>query len=159
MKPKTFAELYKDVEAHEDYWIAGSVQEFTEEIFRLMEQEGVSRSELARRLGSSPAYVTKIFRGNANFTLATMVRLARALGAELRFQLAPVATVDRDVSKRTTARPQKRQGRVRRPSDPVEISRPASPGLTPWESWDAVAQPGRPRRAGPTSDRPSRNPG
>jgi hypothetical protein len=26
MKPKTFADLYKDAEAHEDYWIAGGLK-------------------------------------------------------------------------------------------------------------------------------------
>ncbi len=89
MKAKNFDDLYKRAEGHDDYWLAGTVQEFTEEIFRLMEREEVSRSELARRLGTSPAYITKILRGNANFTLMTMVRLAKALGAELRIQLTP----------------------------------------------------------------------
>ncbi len=87
MKPKSFDDLYKEAESHDDYWVAGTVQEFTEEICRLMESGRVTRSELARRLGTSPAYVTKILRGNANFTLATMVRLARALGAEVSIEL------------------------------------------------------------------------
>ena len=89
MKAQSFDDLYKEAEAHDDYWIAGTVQELTEEIFVLMEREGITRSELARRLGTSPAYVTKILRGNANFTVATMVRLARALEADLRIQLKP----------------------------------------------------------------------
>jgi transcriptional regulator with XRE-family HTH domain len=126
MKARTFADLYDAAEAHDDYWIAGSVQELTEEISRLMEGEGISRSELARRLGTSPAYVTKILRGDANFTLATMVRLARALGTELRLQLIPTATVDREASKRPEARPQKRESHVRRPSSRVGRLRPAA---------------------------------
>ena len=44
---------------------------------------------MARRLGTSPAYVTKVLRGNANFTLATIVKLARALESEVRFRLSP----------------------------------------------------------------------
>lgn len=80
---KSFDDLYRDAEAHDDYWVAGVVHDLTEEICERMEQEGISRAELARRLGTSPAYVTKILRGNANFTLASMVKLARALDAEL----------------------------------------------------------------------------
>jgi transcriptional regulator with XRE-family HTH domain len=91
MKPKTFPELFDEAERHEDYWVAGAILAFTEGLARVMEREGVSRAELARRLGATPAYVTKILRGNVNFTLATMVRLARALGAELQVQLTPGA--------------------------------------------------------------------
>ncbi|HVF60486.1 MAG TPA: helix-turn-helix transcriptional regulator [Thermoanaerobaculia bacterium] len=89
MKPTTFPDLLKEAERHEDYWVAGAILAFTEDLTRAMEREGVSRAELARRLGATPAYVTKILRGNVNFTLATMVRLARALGAELHVQLSP----------------------------------------------------------------------
>ncbi len=91
MKPKTFPELFEEAERHEDYWVSGAILAFTEDLTHAMEREGVSRAELARRLGSTPAYVTKILRGNVNFTLATMVRLARALGAELQVQLVPGA--------------------------------------------------------------------
>ncbi len=112
MKAKSFDELYDEAEGHDDYWIAGTVQAFTEEIFGHMERGDISRSELARRLGTSPAYITKILRGNANFTLATMVRLARALGAELRFQLAPAAF--RGKNARTSPEPERREGRGRR---------------------------------------------
>jgi len=54
-----------------------------------MKANGVSRSELARRLGVSPAYVTKVLRGNVNFTLDSMVRLVRAAGGDVSLQVAP----------------------------------------------------------------------
>lgn len=100
MQPKSFDDLYQEAEAHEDYWVAGLVQGFTEEVFRLMESRDISRSELARRLGTSPAYVTKILRGNANFTLGTMVKLARALEADLHLQLGPAAAADQIPNRR-----------------------------------------------------------
>jgi transcriptional regulator with XRE-family HTH domain len=87
MKPKTFADLYREAEKHDDYWVAGLVHDFTEALGRRMEEEGVSRAELARRLGTSQAYVTKVLRGNVNFTLATLVKLARAVGGEVRLDL------------------------------------------------------------------------
>src|SRR5215813_2957277 len=90
-KPKSFPDLFAQAEQHADYWVAGAILEFTEGVVREMERQGVTRTELARRLGTTPAYVTKILRGKANFTLETMVRLARALGAELHVQIATEA--------------------------------------------------------------------
>lgn len=86
-KPRTFSELFQQAEQHEDYWLAGAILEFTESVVREMERRGMTRTELAQRLGATPAYVTKILRGQVNFTLATMVKLARALDAELSVQL------------------------------------------------------------------------
>ena len=91
LKPTSFPELFAQAEEHADYWVAGAILEFTEGVVREMERQGVTRTELARRLGATPAYVTKILRGKANFTLETMVRLARALDVRLHVQLAPEA--------------------------------------------------------------------
>jgi len=88
MKARTFPELYRQAEKHDDYWVAGAILDFTEGVVREMERQGVTRTALAQRLGATPAYVTKILRGKVNFTLATMVRLARALDAELHVGLS-----------------------------------------------------------------------
>jgi transcriptional regulator with XRE-family HTH domain len=48
-----------------------------------MERQGITNSVLAERIGTSKAYITKVFGGNANFTLQTMVKLSRALGGNL----------------------------------------------------------------------------
>jgi transcriptional regulator with XRE-family HTH domain len=106
MKPRTFSELFQEAEQHEDYWVAGAIIEFTESLVREMERQGMTRVELARRLEVSPAYVTKILRGKVNFTLATMVRLARALGRELHVQLGPLqSAAKRAHSARGATRP------------------------------------------------------
>jgi len=91
VKARTFPELYEQAEKHDDYWLAGAILGFTEGVVREMERQDVTRTELAQRLGATPAYVTKILRGKVNFTLATMVRLARALDADLHVQLSPGA--------------------------------------------------------------------
>jgi len=86
-KPRNFSELFQEAERHEDYWLAGAILTFTEKVVREMERQGITRTELAQRLGATPAYVTKLLRGKVNFTLATMLRLARALGTELTIDL------------------------------------------------------------------------
>lgn len=57
----------------------------------------MSRAELARRLGTSQAYVTKILRGSVNFTLETMILLARALNADLTVSISPRSAAGRRV--------------------------------------------------------------
>lgn len=85
---RSFRELFEGARQHEDYWTEGIVLEFTEEISRLMKERNISSKVLAERIGRSPAYVTKVLRGNANLTIGTMVMLARALEAEVRLCLA-----------------------------------------------------------------------
>ena len=78
-----------------DFWVDGPITEFNEDIWRLMEEQKVSRAELARRLGTSRAYVTKLLGGNANFTLHTMTKVAMALGATVHVHVADQKSVTR----------------------------------------------------------------
>jgi transcriptional regulator with XRE-family HTH domain len=84
---KSFTRLLSDAKQRDSYWVARAIATFTEELHNLAEQQQISRAELARLLGTSPAYITKIFSGNVNFTIDTMVRLARALGGQLHLHV------------------------------------------------------------------------
>ena len=86
---RSFKELIHEAEQQDAYWVEAAIVAFTEGVCALMEQQKVNRSELARRLGTSPSYVTKLLRGNVNFTLATMVKVARALGGSLEPRVTP----------------------------------------------------------------------
>jgi len=66
------------------------ILEITEAIAVLMKEEEVTRSELARRIGKSPAYITKILRGSNNFTLRTISDIFFALGRSAHISLAPL---------------------------------------------------------------------
>lgn len=81
--------MFKEAAQTVDYWIDGPIVEFTEDVCRLMDEQGVSRAELARRLGTSRAYFTKLLGGDANFTLETMTKVAMALGAAVHVHVAP----------------------------------------------------------------------
>lgn len=73
------------------YRAEGASIRFTEELVSRMKSCGVTRSALAEKIGTSPAYITKILRGETNFTLDTMVKVADALGCELIIDLRPTA--------------------------------------------------------------------
>ena len=87
--PRSFKDLFREAEEQDAYWVEAAIVAFTEGVCVLMEQQKVNRSELARRLGTSPSYVTKLLRGNVNFTLATMVKVVRALGGSLEPRVTP----------------------------------------------------------------------
>ncbi|MBN1257734.1 MAG: helix-turn-helix transcriptional regulator [Planctomycetes bacterium] len=88
-KPKSFSELYKEAKSSSEYWVQRAIVEFTEEMLGVMEQKEINRSNLARKLGVTSAFVTKLLRGNNNFRLETMVKIARALDTEFKIHLQP----------------------------------------------------------------------
>ena len=90
-----YRRFLEEARSSPDYWIAGPITELIEDIWRLMEEQKVSRAELARRLGTSRAYVTKLLGGNANFTLLTMVKVAMALGATIHVHVADQKAITR----------------------------------------------------------------
>ena len=55
----------------------------------LMEQQGVHKAELARRVGKSRAYVTQSLSGDRNMTLGTLANYANALNADAVIDLKP----------------------------------------------------------------------
>lgn len=71
------------------YWAEGAILDFTDKLSEIMESQCVSRAELARRVDTSQAYITKVFGGQANFTVETMTKLALALGYRIRVHVAP----------------------------------------------------------------------
>ena len=83
-----YRKMFQEAESHADYWIDGPITEFVEDLARLMEEQRVTRAELARRMGTSRAYITKMLGGNANFTLLTMVKLAMALDGAVHIHIS-----------------------------------------------------------------------
>jgi len=80
MKVKSFAALFEKAKERETYLSASIILEFTEGLYDLMQENNISRKELAKRLGTSPAYITKVLRGDINFTIDSMVKLTKAAG-------------------------------------------------------------------------------
>ena len=59
------------------------------QIERLMEEEGLSKSEMARRMGTSRSALERLLDpSNPSVTLLTIERAAKALGKKVRVELA-----------------------------------------------------------------------
>jgi transcriptional regulator with XRE-family HTH domain len=85
--------------------------EFTERMLERMEELKMSRSELAAKIGVKPAYITKILRGDTNFTLDTMVKLASALDCKLVVGLEARAPKAKRAATKPSARLKKSGGK------------------------------------------------
>ena len=66
------------------------IMEATEAIATLLEEQNVSRADLARRIGTSSAFVTKLLRGDNNFTLRTLSDVFFALNRSAHLSLCDV---------------------------------------------------------------------
>lgn len=87
MKPKWIERLQESVEGRRVFEQERLIVEVTEAIAALLKEQNVSRSELARRIGTSPAFVTKLLRGDNNFTLRTLSDVFFALNRGARISL------------------------------------------------------------------------
>jgi DNA-binding phage protein len=57
---------------------------------RIMKKKKVSRSELASKLGTTPAWITQVLDGEHNKTIKTLSDLLWALGEKLDFAHSPI---------------------------------------------------------------------
>lgn len=62
---------------------------FTNQIARCMTDQGISQSDLARRLGVSRARVSQLLQHRSSPTLRTMVEVADALGCDVIPRVRP----------------------------------------------------------------------
>lgn len=80
---KKYLKMLREAEESLRFWTHKAMREFTIGVIKRMDDRGTSRAELADALQVSPAYVSKVLRGDVNLTLESMVKLARAVGGRL----------------------------------------------------------------------------
>lgn len=80
----------------------------TETIVELLERTGVSRQELATRLGKSKGFISQLLSGERNMTLRTLADLAYVLGYRVSLatnELAETGQLNETVSRELSAEP------------------------------------------------------
>lgn len=86
MTKSIYDEFVEDRENHrlveQEYLILTA----TEKICEWMEENDVSRTQLADRIGKTPAYVSQLLSGSRNMTLRTLADLAFALDRRVELQ-------------------------------------------------------------------------
>ena len=84
---ESFAPIFEKSKQSDVFWEELAILSFTGSILERLKALGLSKTDLADRLRSSPAYVTKLLNGRNNFTLRTMVRIGRLLKSEIYIEL------------------------------------------------------------------------
>ena len=78
-----FTELHERYSDDPEYIVETMLLALTESICEAMEEQGISRAQLAARLGVSRQRVTNFLNAPTNTSLLTVVKFAQALGLEV----------------------------------------------------------------------------
>jgi transcriptional regulator with XRE-family HTH domain len=65
------------------------ILEVTEAMAQALRSSGLTKTELAERLGKSKGFVSQILGGGKNLTLRTLADIAGALGCKVQVELKP----------------------------------------------------------------------
>ncbi len=76
---------------HDYYWVEKAKLDFAIDLERQRRTAGMTYAAIAEKLKTSAAYISKIFRGDTNVTIESMVKLARATGGRLDIQIIDTA--------------------------------------------------------------------
>jgi len=131
-----YRERVRSIENTPEFLLEKVKLTFAEELCRLLEERGVSRTQLAERLGTSRAYVTRILRTDYNLTAETMVKVARALDARVELALVP-----KEASENSRAVPARVPRRRERKREFVAAERPSRAGPSDFITSDKPAKP------------------
>lgn len=86
---ESMKQWHEAVESRDAYWIQKAKTFVSLDLERLFVRRGLSKAEWAQRIGKSKAYISKIFNHDANFTVETLVKLARSLDGRVEIRVVP----------------------------------------------------------------------
>jgi len=85
-----FKEMFADAPKTGDYYTELLKLGVTEEIYQLMTEQSITKSDLAGKMGCSPAYITKVLNGTANLTLYSLAHIVYNLNAKWCCKAVPL---------------------------------------------------------------------
>ena len=84
---KTFQKFVAQAKERDSFWVERAKLDFSMSLEKQRRDSGMTYSDISRKISTSAAYITKVFRGDANMTIESMVKLARATGGQLQIQI------------------------------------------------------------------------
>ncbi|MHC1725762.1 MAG: helix-turn-helix domain-containing protein [Syntrophobacteraceae bacterium] len=84
-----FSELYDQVKDTFEFKLKTIEMEITEKLIAVMKRRSMSRSDLAGKLGTSKAAVSKLLNDGSNITLRRLLRVSEALDCNLKIEIVP----------------------------------------------------------------------
>lgn len=87
MKNK-YKDLLKKVKDSHEYWAEVFTLELIDNINELMEEKNINQKELAKKVGTSEAYISKVLNGYENLSINSIAKIAIAFDAAPHVHLA-----------------------------------------------------------------------
>lgn len=84
---KTLKAFIEESSKSDSYWVERAKLKFSVDLETKLRKAGMTYAALAQKLGTSASYITKVFRGDANMTIESMVKLARATDGQLEIRI------------------------------------------------------------------------
>ena len=78
--------LLKEYQFDEDFIYEGLVLDITDQIISIMKQKGLTQTQLAKRMGVSPSYISRILSGT-NFSIRTLSKIFKALNYDATIKI------------------------------------------------------------------------
>lgn len=90
-KTTWFEEELKKLENDNDVMAYKYILDFSETVLDILDKKGIKNKNkfLANQLGTSPAYISKLFNGKTNFTVKKLIEIANAVDYKLEINLRP----------------------------------------------------------------------
>lgn len=88
MSLETSLDWYKAIKGTETYDVESAKIDFACMLDKQLRHQDMQKREFAAKLNTSAAYITKVLSGEANLTIESMVKLARAANCELHIHLS-----------------------------------------------------------------------
>jgi transcriptional regulator with XRE-family HTH domain len=85
---KALGQFVADARKSDSYWVESTKLQFAMALEERRKAAGMTYKALAEKIGASGAYISKVFRGDSNMTIESMVKLARATGGHLVVRIA-----------------------------------------------------------------------
>jgi plasmid maintenance system antidote protein VapI len=96
-------DLFREARKSDEYLEESAILSFTRSVLDRLDALKMTKRQLADLMKVSPAYVAKLIGGSNNFTLRTMVKVAKHLDCELWMDLKPaIAETVRPVDESVT---------------------------------------------------------
>jgi transcriptional regulator with XRE-family HTH domain len=83
------AEQLQDAEFAQEYWALGPQYQVAEQVIRLRQARGLTQSELAELAETKQSGISRLETATSAPSLSFLLRVADALGADLKIRLVP----------------------------------------------------------------------
>jgi len=80
MNIKEKLQLLRDRKSTIEYLVESKKNDFALQLENFLKQMKMTQCDLAESMNRTPAYISKVLRGDANVTIETMVKLSHAAG-------------------------------------------------------------------------------